>query len=131
MSKKELQEKYIELQSLNQHIQKIQQQLGLLDQQYIELINLEANLKDLERIKEKRNTFVPLGSWIFVKSELEQIDKVLLNIGANTLVKKTIPEAREFISRQVKEIEDLIKRLDIELRDAVERIQRLEEELKK
>jgi prefoldin alpha subunit len=130
MNKKQVQEKDIELQSLNQHAQHIQQQLNLLDHQFLELLNLEANLKDLEKIKDKRDIFVPLGYGVFIKSELNHIDKVLLNIGANALVKKTIPETQEFVSKQIEEIKELIKRLDIELKDKIDGIQKIEEELR-
>ena len=102
--KQEIQQKYIELQFLNQQIKKVQEQFMFFQQQLAELINLETSLLDMKNIKEDSELFSSLGSGIFVNSKLVDPKNVLVNVGASVLVTKTVEEAIKLIKTQIENV---------------------------
>lgn len=125
----ELQQKYIELQYLDQQIKQIQQQINLLSQHSSELKKLEENLRDLESVESKKDIFVSLGSGIFLKAQLQDNKNVLMNIGANTLTMMDMDASKKIITDQIKEIEETMKQIETELEPIVFRNMLLQQEI--
>ncbi len=87
--KKQIQEKYMQMQLIEQQMQQIQKQLQLLENQLQELnLTLQA-LDDLKNTKPGTDILVPIASGIFFKAELKDNEELALNVGADTVVKKS------------------------------------------
>jgi len=126
---KELQQKYLELKSLEQQINHSQQQISILNKQIIEFKNLSDNLIKIKQTKKDTEMFSPLGAGIFLKAELKDTQNVIMNVGSNTFILKTVDEASDLIKRQVEELGSIINQLELNLQELVMHAQKLEQEI--
>lgn len=111
-----MQQKYVELQMIENQIKQLQQQLVGIDQQVSALKRIDEDLTEFEKIKQDSKMFFSIGPGIFAEGSITNKD-LLLNVGSNISVRKSIPETKVLISTQVKELEELLLRMqeDIQL----------------
>lgn len=128
---KNINEKYLELQLLDQQLKQINQQITNLDNQLIELQRLNDNLDDIKKTKKNTEILVSIGGGIFTKAELKEHDKVLMNVGANTVVEKDIPSSKGIVTRQIDQIKNIIKQLEQEFGIIAMNVQIVQEDLQK
>ena len=62
-------------------------------------------------------------------SSLKDNSEVIMSVGASTAVKKTMPQAKELISNQRKEIATVISQLEKDLNNYVNTLNSLHQEL--
>ena len=95
----------IQLSMMEQQANEQAEKIQAIDNQISELESLKLSLKKMEKSK-GREMLSPLGRGIFLKTEVKD-EKVFVNVGSKTLVKRTFPEAAEIVDTQVKEMENL------------------------
>ena len=100
----EKQQKYLQLQMLDQQIKQVQQYLQTFDQQLVEIRNVISSLKELSKLKKGDQILAPLASGIFVKAKLEDNNEVRVNVGTNIVVTKNIEDAVKMLQEQEAEI---------------------------
>ena len=88
MGKEELQEKYIELQMIEQQMKQIQKQAQLVDSQMNELAVAHQALDDIKKTKPGTKILVPISNGIFAKAEIKDNEDLIVNVGANVIVNK-------------------------------------------
>ncbi|MEN4017372.1 MAG: prefoldin subunit alpha [Methanobacterium sp.] len=105
------------LEQMVNEINMYQSQLDILKQQIetvkaslSELTSAEETLNSMEG-KEGTETFVPIGAGSFIITELKSTDKVIMGLGAGAAAKRNIGEAKEGISSQKKELEELMNKM--------------------
>ncbi|MBW2996240.1 prefoldin subunit alpha [Candidatus Woesearchaeota archaeon] len=125
----QLQQKYMEMQMLSQQMQQAQKQIEMVNNQINELNLTKEALDDISKTKEGTEIRVPLASGIFIKANLTDNKDVIVNVGAGTSVKKTIPEARKLIDDQLKEITDFARESEANLNQLAAKAQTIEKEL--
>jgi len=136
MAKKEedsqvMQQKYMELQMLNQQLQQVQQQLQTVEQQSMEVEFVIDALENLAKVDVGSEVLVPLSSGIFVKAKLQDNKELVVNVGGNTTVTKTIPEVQEMLKKQVKELQKVKDDLAGKFTESANKMQKLQMELMK
>lgn len=106
------------LEQMVNEINMYQSQLDVLNQQMetlkaslTELNSAEDTLNSIEG-KEGTETFVPIGAGSFIIAELKTTDKVIVGLGAGAAVKKSIDEAKDDISSNKKELEELMNKMN-------------------
>ena len=124
-----LQQKYMELQMVGQQMQQMQKQLELVSNQTVELQKTKKALDDISKTEPGTETVFPLASGIFLKGKITDNKEVVMNVGADTAVNKTIPESQKIIDQQLKEMTDFKKQLDGNLANIASKSQELEKEL--
>ena len=72
----------------------------------------------------------PLSSGIFLKAKLEENQELLVNVGKNTVVSKTVPQTIELMDEQVRHVEELRDQLIRQLQSVGMQGQTLEDELR-
>jgi prefoldin alpha subunit len=127
--KSNVNEKYLELQILNQQIRQLQQQIVNLENQAMELEVLEDNLEEIKKVKEGTEILVSLGAGIFAKAQLKDNKKLIVNVGTNTMVKKDVDDAKKLVSDQIGQMKELIIDISNELEKAAVRIQETQHEI--
>tara|TARA_Y100000034_G_scaffold49440_1_gene61156 strand:+ start:1217 stop:1627 length:411 start_codon:yes stop_codon:yes gene_type:complete len=127
--KEQAQQKYIEVQVLEQQLKQNQRNLEIMNQQLLELNAIEQSLIELKKTKKGQEMLVPLGSGIFVKSELKDNNEILTNVGADVVISKTSAEAKTFIKKQTEFVTGMISKTEKEMQSAVVKYQELKEEL--
>ncbi len=124
-----LQKKYMEYQMLQQQIKQLQQQLQQFQQQEVELSSLSQSLDDFKKLEKGADTLVPISSGIFAKAKLSDNEGLLVNVGANTIVKKSVEETKSLISKQSSEVKKIQEQLLAQLQKAAITAELREKEL--
>ena len=128
--KQELQEKYIELQILDQTIKQIQQQLSILDQQLFELQRLNENIEEISKVNLNSDILTPLGAGVFIKTQLKENQEVFMNVGSNVITKKTIAESKKIIDEELQKIKITILQMEQEITQATINATNIQQEIK-
>ena len=112
---KKLQEMYMNFQMVDQHIKQLQKQLEMVTNQIVELTLTENGLDEFVRVKRGSEIFVPISSGIFAKASIEDTTELLVNVGADVVVKKDVPSAKKLIQKQIEDIKKFQKQMIEEL----------------
>jgi len=133
MHTEELQQKYYEFQVLNEHVQKIQQQITLVKKQIEELERVDSALANALSSNKDAKMLCPLGAGIYLKTEIKDSTEVIMGVGAGICVTKSSEEAKGQVETQLKEMKDILAQLENELLVKTKELQimqrRLQEEL--
>ena len=103
------QEMMMKMQMFEQQMQQIQQQLQMVEQGIAELNDLNKGLDDLVG-KKGKEILAQIGRGVFVKANLVSED-LTVDIGGKKFVKKSIPETKETIGKQIKKLEEVYGQL--------------------
>ncbi|MBU4501862.1 MAG: prefoldin subunit alpha [Nanoarchaeota archaeon] len=128
---KDMTNKYLELQMVEQQLKQVNQQLLTLDMQLAELQQLEENLDDLSKTKRDTEMLVALGGGVFSKAELKENKKVLMNVGADIIIEKDIPSSKKVISDQVNQIKEVVVQMEQEFQILAMNSQMLQQDIQK
>jgi len=80
-------------------------------------------LEGLEKEKKNSQLFVPIGGGSYVKAKLETSEKVVVGIGADVAVERTLKEAKVELEARIAELEKTRETLGQQFNQVVERIQ--------
>jgi prefoldin alpha subunit len=125
----QLKEKYLELQMLDQSLNQLNQKRQTLENQMNEFEALKESLKDIKNSKKDSPMHSPLGSGVFIKSEIKDTDNVLVNIGSNIVIERTIEDSTKLVEEQIKELDKMLKQLEKEMEEGVTKSNKLNSEL--
>jgi|GEM_PF-670327 len=125
------QRKYLELQVLNQKMQQVQEQISQLEQQSAEVDRITQSLDEFAQVKEGTDALVPVANGLFARAKLLDTQNLVVNVGMNVSVQKTIPEVKQLISSQLGEMRTLQEDLAKQLLQLTEHAQKAESELRK
>src|SRR3989338_1538222 len=120
-NEEQIQEKYMHLQLIAQTLRQVQQQLQLLDEQAAEIEKMTSGLGELMNAKIGVNLLVPVSEGIFAKASLSDHKSLLVNVGSNVVVEKTIEETRNLLqdrNQELKEHREELKKQNGELIEA-------------
>ena len=123
------QRKYIEIQILEQQIKQIQKNLEILNQQIFELNMISNSLTEIKKTKIGQELLIPLGSGIFIKTELKDNNEILTNVGSDVVVSKTNAETKTFIKSQTEFVTEIITKIEQELHLSISKYEELKEDL--
>ena len=126
---KKAQEMYMEFQMLDQHIKQLQKQLEAVTHQMIELNATSNSLDEFNKTESGKEVFVPLSSGIFAKANISDTSALLVNVGANVVVKKDIASTKKLIQNQMEEIKKIQKQMIEELEKLTSHAAQLEMKL--
>jgi len=102
---------------LKQQVGQLQQHLEKLDSQMMELEMLKESLTTLSGEK-GGEMYAPIANGIFVKADLKDTQNLLVNVGGNVVVSKTVDDTKSMVSDQIKEIENY----HVEISEQVEKL---------
>lgn len=103
-------------------------QLQLIEQNKYELEELKLSIEELE--KGSKNILVNLGKKIYIPVEVED-DKLIVYIGNNNFIKKSIPETKKIIEDQIKKLDAAVEEINNRLHSLQAEIERLMEEVER
>jgi len=131
MDEQELQQKYYELQMIEQQLKAFQNQIFKMDEQVVEIRLAMENLEELKSTQKGKEILVPLTQGIFIKSELKDNEKLIVNVGANITVEKTIEETKDLLKKQIGEISKYKEELESTMQGFEKEFAKLAEEIEK
>lgn len=130
-NEKRSQELYMQLQIIQENAKELHRQIQLVENQYIELTATSQSLAELKKIKTNSKIFVPLSSGIFLRAELTENNKLIVNIGANVAVEKDIESTKGLIVKQLEELKELRDKMAEDLKKIATQGALIEGELQK
>lgn len=107
MNQEELNQKF---QIFEQQIMQVQNQLRAVEQAILDMNTISTGLGELVGKKDEE-IMAPIGRGIFVRAKLLE-ENLLVDVGAHNFVKKTIPETKELIEKQVEKLKLSKKELE-------------------
>ncbi len=130
-AEKKLQAKYMEFQSIEQQMRQLDNNLQTLDGQLMEIKSMQQSIKEMESIKKNSEIMVPVAAGMFVKGTITDSNIILVNVGNNVLVDKTIPQAVELLEKQIGEMSGIRAQIIAQLNKMSAKMQTLDNELQK
>lgn len=125
MEKEDIQKDIALLQSYQERMDTIYQQVEFIESLLAEYRRARETLEEMSKVEKGRNFLVPIGGNIFVHASLDNNSTVLTGIGRNVLVEKPMAKALEFIDKRIedflKEEERLIK-ISQDIRERVDEL---------
>lgn len=88
-------------------------------------------MDEIKKVKQGSEILVPLSSGIFAKASLKDNDGLLVNVGANTIVKKSVSDTKKLIEKQSSEVRKLQEQMLEQLQKAAAAAESSEKELQK
>jgi len=101
---KKVEDKYMELQLLQQQAEQIAEYLEKLQLQQTELDTSIEALTELQKTKVNTEILAPVANGIFLKAELKDNQKLVVNVGSEVTVEKSIPEVITLLEEQKEKI---------------------------
>ncbi|MFH1276127.1 MAG: prefoldin subunit alpha [Candidatus Woesearchaeota archaeon] len=111
-NEEELKQKYMQFKMLQEQLEKLQEHAEMLNQRNSELEITKESLAEIKNTKANTEILAPLADGIFMKTELKENQKLMLNVGADTVVEKDVEEVITLIEEQKKQI--TIKVIEVE-----------------
>ncbi len=128
---KDIQEKFVLYQMLNQRLEEIKQHATMIQHKMIELETSRLALSEMKAVKTDNEILIPVGSGIYAFGKSSAPEKVLIDLGAGIVAKKSIEEAGSHIDKKKKEVEDAAQMLQGEANAITNKLQEIVPELQK
>ncbi|MDR2203301.1 MAG: prefoldin subunit alpha [Nitrososphaerota archaeon] len=118
----ELQKLSVEMRYLEQTAQMLQQRIGMLNTALADLTYANATLEGIEQEKENTEMLVPIGGSSYVQVKLVNPDKVIVGLGADVSIEKTMPDAKSTLKERLDELEKALQAAQTQFNQVIERI---------
>jgi prefoldin alpha subunit len=129
MEKKEVQEKYLEYQYMQQQMAEMQKQVQAVNQQAAELLDSKQSLDELASIEEGTEILVPVQNGIFMRAKLLENKELTVNVGSGITVAKSIEDTKGLLLNQHTELIQYKQQLIAELQAMLAQAKKLETEI--
>lgn len=86
-------------------------------------------LKAIESAKEGDSILVPIGAGSYIFAKIENINKVIVGVGANVCVEKTIKESIDMINERIAKLEQIKSSLQQQFIQASQKLEENKESL--
>jgi prefoldin alpha subunit len=97
-------ELYEELKQLDEQVKNLNAHLEKVDEQIAELTSSKLIIGKFGELKKSDELRVPLTSGIYIKAELTDTKKLMVNVGAGVAVEKTPQQIDEILNSQLKDL---------------------------
>ncbi|RLE96867.1 MAG: prefoldin subunit alpha [Thermoprotei archaeon] len=116
--------------ALSQLVEEVRRRIELLNATLNEVVSAKSALEELEIVEEGEELLVPIGAGVYVRTRISGKNEVLVTIGANILVEKSIEEARKYLDEREQKLRDLLQRHMSDYQSLVSRLGEIERELR-
>jgi len=113
----------VELQILEGTAEALQSRIGFVNAALTELRLADMTLEGLGKEKKDASLFVPIGGGSYIKAKLESADTMIVGIGANVAVERTIKVAKENVGNRIADLEKTRTSLQQQITQVIGRIQ--------
>ena len=129
-TEEEVQQKYTQFRLIQEQLEQLSQQAEMLNQQNAELEISKNALVELEKTKLDTEVLAQIANGVFVRTKLEDNQKVIINIGANTTAERSVPEVIALLEEQKKEMTLQVIEAEAVMQELQSQAQRIYTEIK-
>ncbi|WP_457636581.1 prefoldin subunit alpha [Oceanithermus sp.] len=104
--KKTPEEQNQELRSLIAQIEALRAEVALVNQSISALQSTQATLATIKDLGKGKSMLIPVGSIVQVTAKVEDVERVVIDIGGNLSVELPYEEALEYLSKQLTALRD-------------------------
>jgi prefoldin alpha subunit len=108
---------------LEETVNELQSRISIVNSAINELQVSNITLEGLEKEKKGSQLFVPIGGGSYVKAKLVTSKKVIVGIGADVAVEKTVKETKVDLAARIAEMEKTREALGQQMNQIIGRIQ--------
>jgi len=130
MSQKELQDKMVEYQMLEEKFKQLNERRELFTMRLMEIEQTEQAIEELKKSK-GNDILVPLGSSLFLPGKIDKKEKLVIGIGADVALEKDVSEARKILEKRRKILEDGLENVQKNMLQIANQMRILEPEIQK
>lgn len=129
VEQKEIQKKLIRYQILESRANALMKRRDLL---ITRMLEIESTLNSIDEIKKGsgENILLPIGSSVHVKGELKKVDKMIVELGANTAIESTVEKTKDILKERRKILENGLTSLEKEIVSLNNEIIKLQPEIR-
>jgi len=113
----------VESRFLEEAATELQSRIGMMNAALAELRVSSMTLEGLGEEKKGSQLFVPIGGGSYVKARLESAEKVVVGIGADVAIEKSVKKAKEELETRISELEKTREALGQQFNQVIEKIQ--------
>jgi prefoldin alpha subunit len=118
----ELRRLSVELRFLEQTAETLQSRVSMVSAAMTDLNYANMTLEGVEKEKENAELLVPIGGNSYIRVKLADPDKVVVGLGADVSVEKTLPEAKSMLKERLDELEKSLRSAQQQFAQVAERI---------
>lgn len=122
MDQKELQESAVMYRLLEGTLEELQKQMVLVEKKLLELEATRMSIEEVKKIEKDNDILVPIGAGVYGHGKITKHDKVLVNIGANTILEKTPASAESFVSDRKNDLLEAAGKIERDIKKVAERM---------
>jgi prefoldin alpha subunit len=112
----------MEMRYLEQTAETLQQRIGMVNAAITDLTYANLTLDGIEKEKENAELLVPIGGSAYVKVKLADSNKVIVGMGSEVSVEKTLQEAKATLKERLSELEKTMLSAQQQFTQVAERI---------
>ncbi|MBS3095252.1 prefoldin subunit alpha [Candidatus Woesearchaeota archaeon] len=105
--------------SLNENIQQLQQQLEIIRQECSNISTVAECLERLKDMKEEDEILVSVGKGVLLKAKINDTKNVVMEIGGSSLMNKKIDDAKKTVENELAEMSHYADECEKELKNMV------------
>jgi len=130
-----LRQKIIELRILEGSVSLLQSRLEVINAALNEVIIASSTLEGAKGVQKGSQALIPVGAGSFLRAELTDVEKVIMGVGANVCIEKSIEESINELKNRRAELEKVKASIQQQLEQTMlkleEERENLEELIKK
>jgi len=115
---------------VSQLAEEIRRQIDLLTSAIDEIATTRAALKEVEKLSGGEEMLVSLGSSVMIRVSYKKADKVLVRVGNDVVVEKSMEDAFEYLNEQEKNLRQTLERRSAEYQNVISRLAEIEKALR-
>ena len=104
LTEEEMKERFTKFQTIQQQMEKLSEHAQLLNQHNEELQITTNAVTELGKTAVNTEILTPLADGIFLKANLLENQKLVVNVGSNTTVERTISEVLDLLGKQKEDL---------------------------
>lgn len=124
--RKKLEEAVLEYRFLQDLSSDLKRRLDLVLATLTGLSLSSSSLEEVKRRGKDAEILIPVGSLSYVKAKIMDADKVLVGLGANVVIEKSVDEARKYFEERSKDLEQTVAELQRQMANIQVRLNELE-----
>jgi len=127
---KQLQQKMMEYQLMEERLKQIDQQRDFFIEKMVEIEQTKQAVEELEKNKEE-DVLVPLGSGLFLPGKINKKEKMLIGIGSDIILEKDSEGINNILEQRKKILEDNLENIQNSMMQIAKEMQLLQKEIQK
>jgi len=128
-NQKEIEEKIIRYQILENNVKTLMKRRDLLINKIAEIETTMSTIEDIEK-KTEGEIFLPLGAGVYVLGNLKKTKKMIVELGANVAIGENLEKTKEILGKRKDTLSNGLETIENEIVNLSNEMLRLEPEIR-